>query len=451
MKRDIIVIGAGAAGRSAALEAARCGLRVLLVAGGEDALLRASAARGLRRVHSAVAQALTSDGSTNDVSRVRLDLASLMTADVRDVLMQLSVRERNIQVDSGRVELSSPRSVRLADGSSCEAPLLVVATDGYPRRPAQLGFDDHLVCDAESVWLRAELPRSAVVLGADAEGCAVACLLGALGVPVTLIDRRSRSLRYVDREVLEGFHASVHDLGVELVLSEDVTSVQALRNGPDQVVVSLASGRREICDALVVAGGREAGTAALRLDRASVETDARGFVLADDSGRTSQQGVFAVGRAVSEVGPYLDEHLGRAVVRTALGLTGDGAAAVPLVVESLPEIAMVGLTAEMCRHLDVPCIESTAALDGHRAGGAGARGLLKLVVHHRSKTLLGVQVLGFAALEVVQLGCLLVAKERSVRELLGLAAPEVSFYTAYSAAARDALLSTLPMKTHAPA
>jgi len=116
----------------------------------------------------------------------------------------------------------------------------------------------------------------------------------------------------------------------------------------------------------------------------------------------------------------------------------------PLIVDSLPEIAMVGLTSEMCERLGIPYVESSANLDACEPRVAPTcSGKLKLVVQRDTRALIGVQVIGFGAAEFVQLGALLVAKERSVRELLSLAPPEGSRYALYASAARDAIRAAL--------
>jgi NAD(P) transhydrogenase len=445
VKRDVIVIGVGAAGRSAALEAASCGLSVLLVGGGEADVRSAESALHMRRVRAAIEIGATPRAATSFSETDRSRAADSSRLDLRDDLVRSCRCHPSIDVELGGVELTAPRVIRMRNGSTCEASMLVIAVGGRPRRPERFAFDDLRVCDVESFWRRGSLPRSAVVLGADAEGWSLASLLATLRVPVTVVDRRSRSLRYVDRDVLERFHACMRAMNVDLVLSEEVMRVEREADERGQVLVHLASGRVEVGGALVVVGGRESGVRELRLERQSIDVDSDGFVLADERGRTSQPGVFAAGSAVSAAGPHSDEYCGRAVVRMAMGLTDGGSSAPPLIVESLPEIAMVGLTSEMCDRLDLPHIARSASLGALEAsvGSASAPGMLKLVVHRDNRTLLGVQVIGSRAAELVQLGALLVSKERSVRELLNLAPPEESPFAAYASVARDVLCAAL--------
>lgn len=448
---DVIVLGVGLAARSAALEAAACGLRVSLVTGTQGALRRAEAAFRARQTRFAVEDALSTpvgvDGRPADPAEIAAGLRpridALLRQDVAADLLQACLAHPGIELCATEACFVGPRAIRSVDGRRWDAPIVVIATDALPRRPQRFRFDDRSICDADSIWLRRCLPRSALILGADAEGCALASTLAAAGVPVTLVDRRSRSLRYLDRDLLEDFQEGLLRSGVELVLSEELEEVRVEATGPEtRVIVRLASGRSEVCDVVAVAGGCEPRTRPLELDRAAIDVDARGFVLTDERGETSRTGVFAAGRVVSDVGLYADEYYGRTIVRSALGLTDEGVSAVPLVVGSLPEIAMVGVTAEMCERLDLPHVSASAEFRvaaWQRLPALGPPGRLKLVVERRTRSLLGVQALGFGASDLVQLGLLLVAKQRSARELLRIAAPDGSPWASYASAARDAL------------
>ncbi len=452
VRRDLVVLGAGLAARSAALEAASCGLQVLLLTCADEQVRRAEAAAVSAKVRSLVEDMTFPSGwsgedgaaSRSPTPELRAQIESLVRmATTNASPLEGCAAHPSIEVCHAAVEFDCANKIRTDAGLCWEFPLAVIATDGPPRQSTRFQFDGHSVCDADSIWLRGTLPRSAVIVGADAEGCALGSILAGAGVPVTIVDRRSRCLRYLDPDLLEFFHERLHQIGVEVVLSEDLNDVRVdVRGSEPYVLVELASGRHEPCDVLVVVAGRESGTDRLRLDRAGVETDERGFILTSERGETSRGGIFATGRVVSDLGFSADEYSGRTVVRAALGLGDEGILAMPLVIGAVPEIAMAGLTAEMCCRLGVPHVASRAEFQAGRTGQHRASrppGVLKLVVQKDTRVLLGVQAIGVGSSELVQLGRLLIAGERSIGELLGIAAPFGSPWASYPTAARDAL------------
>src|SRR5690606_10364325 len=78
---------------------------------------------------------------------------------------------------------------------------LLIATGSKPRRPANIPFDGWRVVDSDEILALENVPRSMVIYGAGVVGCEYACIFGALGVDVTVIDSRSRILQYLDSEI----------------------------------------------------------------------------------------------------------------------------------------------------------------------------------------------------------------------------------------------------------
>ena len=192
MSHDLIVIGAGAAGCSAALEAARLGLDVLLV---DQA--RVPGAGGLATCSIPAAVLRDAARSRSDERRGFGDLAGRRDAVLRRHLASVARRlaEAGVRFEQGRAELCSAEEVRLDRRGSRRARALVIACGSHPRRPSRFPFDHRIVCDSDTALRGRVLPRNLVVIGADVVGCELSCLFAALGTHVTLVDRRRRLLR----------------------------------------------------------------------------------------------------------------------------------------------------------------------------------------------------------------------------------------------------------------
>lgn len=307
---------------------------------------------------------------------------------------------------------------------------MVICAAGRPRRPAELPFDDRIVCDSDSLGL-GTWPRSVLVLGAEGDGCELACLYALLGSQVTLIDRRSRMLRYFDHDIVAVLHKSMQRMGIETVLGEWPAELVTPR-GSSHCVAHLESGRSASWERVIVALGRVGCGADLDLESAKVETDPLGLVVTGESYRTSARGVYAAGDAISRAVPSAGSALeGRAAMREALGLDSELMREQPIVIGSAPELAMAGLSAAMCRQLEVPHVVGTARYDQLlplRIAGE-SEGLLKLVVGRADRSVLGVQMVGAAARDLAQLSVALISREPVDRlASLGLSPSRASLF-----------------------
>ena len=444
MSHDLIVIGAGAAGCSAALEAARLGLDVLLV----DQTRVAGA--GLLATGTIPAAVLRDAArSRRDQSAGFGDLAArrddVLRRHLTSVARQLA--ESGVRFEQGRAELRSAEEVQVDGCGTRRARALVIACGSRPRRPPRFPFDHRIVCDSDSALRGSRLPRSVVVIGADAVGCELSCLFAALGAHVTLVDRRRRLLRCADREILERLHEEMQRLGIVVALEEEIAALRAEGDPKEPyAVVRLGSGRTEHCERVIVLAGRESRAASLAPERAGVALDAQGFIAVDEHFETSQPGVYAVGDAVgypmrADVGMLQ----GRLAVLRIAGRPLTAVGELPMAVRTLPEIASVGLIEDAARRLDLAYGVGRARFEDTLSGAIGgdARGLLKLVFSREDRRVLGVQIIGPGASELLQVGTELISSGRSIEQVANGLYLHPSFSEMYRIAALDSLRQDL--------
>jgi len=446
MDQDAIVIGSGPVGVAAAVEGATQGRGVLLVDGGElspDGVLRTHALAfhqlretALARLRGAGPAGAGYEGVKRCWTAAHQAARNLAEAEHARIRAQLAALD--VRVVSGPARLLAPGRVRVADGSVREAPVVLVAAGCRPRRPERFAGHDGFVRDPVSVLRQDAPPRSLLVIGAEEEGCEIASLFAGLGTAVTLLDRRRRMLRYVDREIVEVLYRGLHGMGVEIALGESVERIRRVESGTVHAAVELGSGRAQRWECVALSAGRIPELDGLDLEVAGVALDAAGFVMIDDLHRTSVDGVYAAGEATSGC---LQTHglprEGREAMRNALG--ADEVTRDPTLVGilSIPEIAMVGLSEEMCVRLDVPHVTGSAhfeelALAGIRGDRAG---MLKLVVDRNSRQPVGAHVIGADARDLVQRAVSALRHEESVDELARSAVATPSFSEAWALAA----------------
>ena len=417
---DIVIIGSGPAGQKAAVQAAKAGVRALVVEevaqpGGACVHRGTIPSKTLRETAVALGLVRRRSGGVIDVHPPEhLKLASLMArldqvvaAHQRIVGEQL---ERNGIVRwHGRARFVSPAlvEVRGIDGSArrVSATHFVIATGSRPRNPPEVPIDHEHVLDSDSILSLPYLPVSLAVIGSGVIATEYASIFAALGVRVTMIDRSPRPLAFLEEELtIEVVHAFERMRGKYL---GGRTAKQIAWNGAE-VVSTLDDGSVVRTEKLLYCLGREANLDKLGLIAAGLAANARGLLEVDPHGRTKVPHIYAVGDVIgppSLATTAMDQ--GRRAVCHALGLPAPTSAElVPVGVYAIPELATVGLTEAQATERFGGAVVGRARF-GELARGQIAAiedGLLKLVCDPAGRRLLGVQIVGEGATELVHVG-----------------------------------------------
>jgi NAD(P) transhydrogenase len=251
------------------------------------------------------------------------------------------------------------------------------------------------------------LPRSLIVVGGGVVGVEYSCMFAALGVRVTLIEKRDRLLEFADREIIEALSYHLRDSRVTLRLGEEVESVEELPGGT--VVANLESKKRVSGDALLYAVGRQGNIDDLNLAAAGLEADKRGRLPVDEHFQTKVEHIYAAGDVVGFPSlASVSMEQGRIAAARAFD---DHAATTnpslyPYGIYTIPEISFIGKTEEQLTDEDVP-YEVGMAYYRETARGqirGDTTGRLKLVFHRDTRKVLGVHIIGEDASELVHIG-----------------------------------------------
>jgi NAD(P) transhydrogenase len=457
MSHDLLVIGAGPAGWSAALQGAKLGLKVGLI---EREMMLGGAC-----VHTGTLPSKTLRHTIHQLVQMRAGAQLGITPhwnnplSIRDLMAQKNqvvanhertIRnffERNgVEVIPGSASFVAPGRLRVAtvnDERIVESEKTVIASGSRPRRPDSIPFDDDFICDSDSVLQIDSLPRSLCVMGAGVIGCEYASMFAALGVRVTVIDRRDNLLRFIDSDLLDVLTTSMRRSGVQFMLGEEVRAIKRVDEGRSrQVCVSLASKRTVRADRVLVAAGRDANTHSLALDKIGVEVDESGLVKVDETYQTAAPGVYAAGDVVGF--PALAStsmHQGRLAVRHAAGLDTEPTRALPLALYTIPELSGVGLSENECREqglsYEVGYARYAETPRGQILGDH--EGLLKLIFHRENRKILGVHLIGQASSELVHAGMMLIQLDGTLDHILAAVFNYPTLSEAYRVAALDGL------------
>jgi NAD(P) transhydrogenase len=417
---DLICLGSGPAGQKAAIQASKSGFHAAVIepdlkVGGSCLLsgtipskaLREQALR-YRRMHghaSSLAVELSGDAP---LSALLDGVDAVIGAQDRYLQAQLArnqvdlIRGRGALIDANRVE------VQRLDGSRTvlHAHRIVLATGSRPRHVAAIQVDHEHIVDSDSILSLPYLPRSLIVLGSGVIACEYASIFAALGCAVTLVDKAAEPLGFLDVALRAGFLAGFKAMGGSYRAGAQVEAARF--DGFSQVEVSLAGGDKLTADIVFAAFGRVANIDGIGLERLKLKVSSRGHVEVNEHFETSVAGVYAAGDAIGP--PALAcaaADQGRRAALAAFGLEPPATTSlVPTGVYTIPEIACVGLSAPQAIAQKIDVVVGRADFSevarAHIAGEAS--GFLHMLCERGSGRVLGVQVLGEGATDLVHLG-----------------------------------------------
>ncbi len=418
---DLIVIGSGPAGEKGAAQAAYFGKRVAVIEssanlGGAGVntgtvpskTLRESALyfsglrqRGLYGIDYSLREGLTVQGFMHRkdavVSAERLKIASNLAA-------------HKIELVRGAAQFVDAHTVKAVDARGGERLLrgdvILIATGSRPYRPPEIPFDDKSVFDSDSILAMDRIPQSMIVVGGGVIGCEYASIFTALGVDVTLVDGRERLLPFLDGEISELLRSRLASLGLRFCFQERPKTTARTEAG---VRMTLASGRVVEAETALFAAGRRGAVEGLALERAGLAINARGNLDANEHYQTHIPHIYAAGDVIGF--PALAStsmEQGRVAMCHAFGFPYKQrlASQLPMGIYTIPEISAVGETEESCQIRKISYAVGRAKYANNARGqiAGDTAGLLKLIFRADNRHLLGVQIFGENATELIHLG-----------------------------------------------
>jgi dihydrolipoamide dehydrogenase len=430
---DVVVIGGGPAGMTAALRAGDLGAKTMLVTrddfGGMAANDGPVPVRTLAHAARLLRDARQLGRYGIDIGEPLLDYSRLL-ARVNDVVDEVrahstfraQLNDVSVVVNErcGVARFADLNTLETRNGMRVRADKFIICTGGTSRRLLVPGAEQ--TATHSDAWGLTEAPISMIVIGGGATGAQVASVFNAFGSRIQLFQSGPRILPTEDEEVSAAVAAAFRDSGIEV--REDFGIIESFEKTTGGVRMFFSKdGRRDSSEAAlaVTAIGWSANTADLNLDRVGVEIDTRNFVRVDEYQRTSATHVFAAGDVTGRmmlVPQAIQEGFVAATnaVRGATMKTLEGAAPVGSFTE--PEYAQVGLTETQSRakgEIVVAKVRFDATtrtiIDGR------TNGFCKLIVDSRTRQILGCHVVGERAVEIAQVAAVAVSARMRVDDL----------------------------------
>tara|TARA_B100000745_G_scaffold285219_1_gene220343 strand:+ start:445 stop:1836 length:1392 start_codon:yes stop_codon:yes gene_type:complete len=419
MEFDLIVIGAGPGGYTAAIKAAQLGMKTAIVEKDEalggtclkvgcipsKALLTSTELYYGARRHFG-AHGILADGLSMDVGAMmkRKDGVVRKMARGIDFLMN----KNGIERVAGLGRIAGPNEVEVTSdaGQQClKAKRILIATGSRVAGLPFLEFDGETVLSSDDAVALGQAPVSMIVIGAGAIGLELGSVWARLGTAVTVVEFLPRIASTFDEDITQALQKLLQRQGLKFHLGTYVESAEKTEGG---VKLTAAKGDKKLeleAEKLLVAVGRKPNTGGLGTAEAGVELDERGCIKIDAEWQTSVSGIYAIGDVVA--GPMLAHKAEQEAIAAVERMVGQPGSvnydAIPWVIYTSPEVATVGLTeaeaVEKGHEVGVGVFPFQA--NGRAVAGGHADGLAKVIADKATGLVLGAQILSANASELI--------------------------------------------------
>ncbi|MDA3919571.1 MAG: Si-specific NAD(P)(+) transhydrogenase [Salinisphaera sp.] len=417
---DLVVIGTGPSGESAALSAAKKGRSIAVIERGRDVggncthlgtIPSKTLRQAVKQILSIQSSQVLRDLGHPDWSPLPWLLDRLHRVVGEQVHMRSSFYARNgIDVISGNGRFSAENEITVTDVQRNTRTIgfkkAVIATGSRPYEPPDVDFSHPRIFNSDTILDPGFTPGSMIIYGAGVIGSEYASIFSGIGVKVQLINSRERLLSFLDDEISDAlsYHLRLTH-GVLIRHNEEYGRIEADEDG---VTLHLKSGKRVWADALLWANGRTGNTDELGLDVLGLTPNERGQLAVDERYRTRHAHIHAVGDVIGS--PSLaSAAYGQGRAATADALNGQGfrhVDDVPTGIYTIPEISSLGPTERELTEARRPYEVGQALFqETARAQITGDTvGMLKLLFDPRTRELLGIHCFGDQASEIVHIG-----------------------------------------------
>ncbi|QLB18899.1 dihydrolipoyl dehydrogenase [Mannheimia granulomatis] len=452
IKTQVVVLGAGPAGYSAAFRCADLGLETVIVErystlGGvclnvgcipSKALLHV--AKVLEEAKHAVHNGITFGEPTIDLDKVRAGkeaVVSKLTGGLAGM-----AKARKVAVVEGLAAFTDPNTLvaRDRDGNPTTIKFdnAIIAAGSRPIQLPFIPHEDPRIWDSTDALKLKEIPKKLLVMGGGIIGLEMGTVYNALGSEVEVVEMFDQVIPAADKDVVAIYTKQI-EKKFKLMLETKVTAVEAKDDGIYVSMEGKACNDTKRYDAVLVAIGRVPNGKLIDAGKAGVEVDERGFIRVDKQMRTNVPHIFAIGDIVGQ--PMLAHkgvHEGHVAAEVIAGQKHYfDPKVIPSIAYTEPEVAWVGKTEKECKQegLNYEVAKFPWAASGRAIASECSEGMTKLIFDKDTHRLLGGAIVGTNGGELlgeiglaIEMGCdaediaLTIHAHPTLHESVGLAA-----------------------------
>jgi dihydrolipoamide dehydrogenase len=415
---EVVVLGAGPGGYTAAFRAADLGKKVVLIErhatlGGVCLNVGCIPSKALLHAAKVVTEAEEISHSGIEFGKPKIDvdrLRSWKDAVVARLTKGLAALAKQRKVTTlqgvGRFESPNQIAVQTAEGlrrvsfDSC----VIAVGSGVARIPG-FPYDDARLMDSTGALALADVPRRLLVIGGGIIGLEMACVYDALGARVTVVELADGLIPGADRDLIRPLAKRIEKRYEAIYLNTKVAKLEPRPEGLLATFEGEVQPREQMFDRVLMAVGRRPNGAGIGAERAGVAVDARGYIPADKQQRTNVPHIFAIGDVCGE--PMLAHkatHEAKVAAETIAGhKVAFDAMTIPSVAYTDPEVAWMGLTETEAKKQGMAYDKASFpwAASGRALSIGREEGVTKLLYDKDTKRILGAGIVGVNAGELI--------------------------------------------------
>ena len=427
---DVLVIGGGPGGYTAAIRAAQLGLEVGLAE--QDALggvclnWGCIPTKSLLHTADVMREARSAEELGLELGEPSFNLEKVVQRS-RSVASQLSggiahlMRKNKIVVFNGEARFVSKNIVQIGDDTVI-ADNVIIATGATARNLPDIEADGNRIWDARAAMTPDFMPAKLLIIGAGAIGVEFASFYSTMGAEVTLVEMMEQILPAEDPEIAELAQSAFEQSGIRVLTGTAVESLKKTKSG----LTATIAGESKQFDAAILSVGVSGNIDGLGLSELGVAVD-RSFVVVDEGQRTSVPGIFAIGDvAGAPCLAHKASHEGVIAAEIIAGLNPHALnrARIPGCTYSHPQVASIGMTEAAAAARGAIRVGRFPLLANGKAVAINdAEGLIKTIFDADTGELLGAHMVGPGVTEMIQGFAVAIGLETTEAELMNTIFP----------------------------
>jgi len=413
---DLIVVGAGPGGYTAAIRARQLGLNVCLVEKDKPGgvCLNWGCIPTKNMIHQAEIFLSRSEleemGVVVDTDKFDFSTVVKKSRGAADRLVkgvEYLLKKNKVDVVKGTARFVTKNSVALEDGTIIDAKNIMIATGSRPLQVPGFETDEKQILSSTGILAQKKLPQSLIILGGGAIGCEFAFVMHAFGVKVHLVEMMEHILPTEDKETVAVLARSFKKKKISVMTGTRALSLHKSA-GKVQVNLQLPGGDQKQIEAeqVLCVFGRTPNTDDLGLEQIGLKPE-KGFIPVGDYGQTSVAGVFAIGDVVAT--PLLAHVASKEAENAVEYIAGHPSEAridedaVPSAIYCQPQLASFGLRESQAKGQNIPYGKVTFPYQaiGKAVATGKAEGLVKVLYDPDTEEILGGHIVGCSATELI--------------------------------------------------
>ena len=430
LKTQVLVLGGGPGGYTAAFRAADLGKQVILVErypvlGGVCLNVGCIPSKTLLHVAHVLNEAkeLSPAGIKFVAPEINLeelrDWKNKVSAQLNSGLAALA-KQRNITVIQGTAQFVSDSQVQV-DAQLITFEQAIIAVGSQPVKIPGFPNDDPRLMDSTDALKLEDIPKKLLIVGGGIIGLEMATVYHALGSKITIVEMQEQIIPGCDKDLVRPLMTKIKKDYDNIFLETRVNSIEPLADGLKVTFNGKAAPVSDVFDKVLVAVGRRPNGHLIAADKAGVNVDERGFIAVDKQQRTNVKNIYAIGDVVGN--PMLAHkatHEGKIAAEVIAGKATEWRAlTIPSVAYTDPEIAWMGLSENdaKAQGIDYDKAAFPWAASGRSLSIGRKEGVTKLLADKKTGRILGAGIVGTNAGELIAEAVLALEMGANVEDL----------------------------------